>query len=385
MSYVFAETDSDGNLISSYLRGYGLVNEKLYSTNETFYYALDGNADVRILIDDEGIVTDTYRFDAFGNSLIKEGNTRNPYGYRSEEADSLTGLVYLRARFMNPSTGTFISEDSFGGFLSNPITLNRYAYAGQNPVSFADPSGHYTSLGMALATMSVDNLVNQMRQTMSSGMLGALNGELEAISNGDTDLTTAIFKGYSMGLAGATLGTLKAWGQAVNSAKLLYVVGALLMSYYDICCGLEAMSEGHFALGSILIGLGVFGIYDATNELSKYCYIVDNSDEYVDNIASRINRTKNKKQVGSYVIEFESGKCYVGKGTQERMEESARYRSKVNTDKVVSKTWEPAASNDDAFIDEYLKLLDRGGPKSGNNYNVIESPGKRILEKRMNQ
>ena len=32
----------------------------------------------------------------------------------------------------------------------------------------------------------------------------------------------------------------------------------------------------------------------------------------------------------------------------------------------------------DAFIDEYLKLKEIGGPKDPNNYNVIESPGKKI-------
>lgn len=58
----------------------------------------------------------------------------------------------------------------------------------------------------ALATMSVDNLVNQMRQTMSSGMLGTLNGELEAISTGDTDLTTAIFKAIVWALRVQLLG-----------------------------------------------------------------------------------------------------------------------------------------------------------------------------------
>ena len=386
LSFVFAETDKNSDIRSSYLSGYGLVSETLYSENsDTYYFNLDGNGDVRNLSDENGIITDTYSFDAFGINLIKEGDTANVYGYRSEQTDSITGLVYLRARYMNPSIGNYISEDSFGGFASNPISLNRYAYAYQNPISYEDSSGHIPSLAMTLATMSVDNLVNELRQTLSSGMLGAFNGELDAIASGDTDLTTAIFKGYAMGLAGASLGVLKAWGQAVNSAKLLYVIGAVLMSCYDIYSGLDAMSEGHYALGSILIGLGVFGIYDASNELSKYCYIVDNTPNYVDDVASRIERTKNlnnKKQVGSYVIEFESGKCYVGKGTEERMEQSARYRAKVNNDKVISKIWEPAASNDDAFIDEYLKLLEKGGPKSPNTYNMIESPGKKILEKK---
>ncbi|MCR5213351.1 MAG: DUF6531 domain-containing protein [Eubacterium sp.] len=89
-----------------------------------------------------------------------------------------------------------------------------------------------------------------------------------------------------------------------------------------------------------------------------------------------------KNETGSYVITFESGKKYVGKGSQARMEQSAKYRSKINNDPVVNKVWEPAASNDDAFIDEYLKLKEIGGPKDPNNYNVIESPGKKKYEQK---
>ena len=157
--------------------------------------------------------------------------------------------------------------------LSSPITLNRYAYAGQNPVNFVDPSGHFTSLGMCLLTMSADNLANEIRRTISAGLLGALNGLLTAVSDGDTDLTTAIFKGYSFGIAGVGLGYLKELGQAVNSAKLLYVVGQLAMSCYNIYNGLDAISEGDWGTGCILIGLGLLGTVDAACELDAYDFI----------------------------------------------------------------------------------------------------------------
>ena len=210
-------------LTASYLRGYGLAGETLYHNNS--------------------------------------------------EAENQEIFFYLRARLLNPATGTFISEDTFGGVLSSPITLNRYAYAGQNPVNFVDPSGHFTSLGMCLLTMSADNLANEIRRTISAGLLGALNGLLTAVSDGDTDLTTAIFKGYSFGIAGVGLGYLKELGQAVNSAKLLYVVGQLAMSCYNIYNGLDAISEGDWGTGCILIGLGLLGTVDAACELDAYDFI----------------------------------------------------------------------------------------------------------------
>ena len=52
-----------------------------------------------------------------------------------------SGLTYLRARYYNPGIGRFLSADPFPGFAGSPQSLNRYAYAGNNPVNRQDPSG----------------------------------------------------------------------------------------------------------------------------------------------------------------------------------------------------------------------------------------------------
>ena len=43
---------------------------------------------------------------------------------------------------MNPSTGTFISMDSYQGSIYDPVTLHKYLYANANPVMYTDPSGY---------------------------------------------------------------------------------------------------------------------------------------------------------------------------------------------------------------------------------------------------
>ena len=81
---------------------------------------------------------------------------------------------------------------------------------------------------------------------------------------------------------------------------------------------------------------------------------------------------------GSYEIEFKSGKNYVGKGSEARMNVSARIHSTVYNDPVVSMKWEYAPDTQTAFVDEYFKMAVRG-VNNPNTYNIIWSPGRKIF------
>ncbi len=56
--------------------------------------------------------------------------------------DSVTGLYFFGTRFYDPTIGRFVQQDSFAGVLANPLSLNRYVYADDNPMTFSDNSGH---------------------------------------------------------------------------------------------------------------------------------------------------------------------------------------------------------------------------------------------------
>ena len=87
-------------------------------------------------------------YDPFGNStkirspLTVDIDDLNRYTYNGEDYDYNTGLQYLRARYYNTSTGSFISQDTYLGQIINPISRNRYTYAHNSPVVFDDPSGN---------------------------------------------------------------------------------------------------------------------------------------------------------------------------------------------------------------------------------------------------
>jgi RHS repeat-associated protein len=59
------------------------------------------------------------------------------------------GLSFYNARWYDPKLGSFLSADSIVPQPLDPQSLNRYAYAGGNPLRFSDPSGHTKLCGAA--------------------------------------------------------------------------------------------------------------------------------------------------------------------------------------------------------------------------------------------
>ncbi len=142
LTQVVAETDSEGNEKACFTRGDELLS--MDREGKACYYHYDGHGNVRFLTDSDGNITDSYSYDAYGNLLQKEGDTENDFLYTGEQYNANTGLYYLRARYMDPSTGTFTSMDSYGGSISDPVSLHKYLYANANPVTYSDPSGYFS-------------------------------------------------------------------------------------------------------------------------------------------------------------------------------------------------------------------------------------------------
>jgi hypothetical protein len=86
----------------------------------------------------------------------------------------------------------------------------------------------------------------------------------------------------------------------------------------------------------------------------------------------------NNAPCGSYTNTHASGTTYSGKGPPTRMDFSAAEKAAAYQDPVVAKDWTAAASDEDAFVQEALRIRANGGP-GGNTYNKINSPGESIL------
>ena len=159
-----AETDQNGKETAFYTRSDELLS--MERNGSVWYYIYDGHGNTRLLTNAAGTVTDRYDYDACGNLLQKEGETENDFLYTGEQYNANTGLYYLRARYMDPSTGTFISMDSYQGSLYDPVSLHKYLYANANPVKYTDPTGYYSLAEFSIAD-GIQSTLSSMHQLNS--------------------------------------------------------------------------------------------------------------------------------------------------------------------------------------------------------------------------
>ncbi len=114
----------------------GLPIEQLSASGTPLYYEHDQLGSTRALLNEDGNVAVTYIYDAYGAVKDRTGSTTTPFGFAGQYIDVESGLQYLRARYYDPALGQFLSRDPMVD-----KTGQAYAYAGDNPLNAADPSG----------------------------------------------------------------------------------------------------------------------------------------------------------------------------------------------------------------------------------------------------
>ena len=120
---------------TSYHLGAGM--EAFRRGQELSYYHKDEQLSTALVTDGQGEIQNSYQYDAFGVPLETTEQLNNRIRYTGQQYDELTEQYYLRARYYNPVAGRFMQEDVYQG-----DGLNLYAYCGNNPVVYDDPSGY---------------------------------------------------------------------------------------------------------------------------------------------------------------------------------------------------------------------------------------------------
>ena len=237
---------------------------------EVSYYLYDGHGDVRALLNEAGRITDKYRYNAYGELLEKTGDTENHYLYTGEYYDGTSNLYYLRARYMNPSTGTFISMDTYEGSIYDPDTLHKYLYANGNPVTYSDPSGNMFDFSSTAMGMGIQNVLNNAVQISYRGLMcGLINMTLTAVMGGSWEQAKSSFvTGFILG-AGISVVRYFAVGAELVTLARFYVLSASANFIFSATMTVFAVTKGY---SNLAVTFGVMVILS----IAEWCWAYGN-------------------------------------------------------------------------------------------------------------
>lgn len=144
---VLVEQNINGALDTAYVYGaaIGTGSDRLSLDRfdgSTGYYLYNPRGSVTGITNEEGQIYQSYRYSVFGEITFGAPQYENEYTYNGESYNPNIKSQYLRARYYCVVTADFLTEDSYLGRITEPLTLNRYNYCLGNPQNYVDPSGN---------------------------------------------------------------------------------------------------------------------------------------------------------------------------------------------------------------------------------------------------
>jgi RHS repeat-associated protein len=167
---VYAELDGTNQLIARYLHGdefdqtFARVDLRAANASErVLWYLTDHLNSVRLVLDESGAILDQIAYDAFGNIVARLNPlVDHPLLFTSRQFDAETGLYSNRARYLDPTTGRWTTQDPMG-FAAGDANL--YRYVGNMATMATDPSGN----------IQWDSILNWARRTGTGMALGGIS------------------------------------------------------------------------------------------------------------------------------------------------------------------------------------------------------------------
>jgi len=138
---VLVEQNINGKTDTSYVYGANRLSLDRFD-GSTGYYLYDPRGSVTGITNEEGQLYQSYRYGAYGEITFGAPQYENEYTYNGESYNPNIESQYLRSRYYYVVTATFLTEDSYLGYIVEPLTLNRYIYCVASPLNYIDPSGH---------------------------------------------------------------------------------------------------------------------------------------------------------------------------------------------------------------------------------------------------
>ena len=138
---VLMELNMNGETDTVYVYGNERIQKDKY-TGLKNYYIYNGRGSVTGNLSSQGRLTASYRYTPYGELSYGQNHSyANAYTFNGENYHPMTNTQYLRTRVYQTKTGRFLTQDTYLGDITNPITTNRYIYCIDNPLNYTDPSG----------------------------------------------------------------------------------------------------------------------------------------------------------------------------------------------------------------------------------------------------
>lgn len=231
------------------------------TTMSKVYYIYDGHGSVERIHGKDGS-TFKMKYDTFGNLVagivdrwhvwhnnIFAHRTMNLYAYSGERYNCLSELQYLRARWYDTELGRFISEDSYLGTQTEPLTRNRYAYTCNNPVNYVDPSGHMPVDTIFDILSALGSLYEVLKNPFSLENWGYLG--LDAFSI----FAPYIPGSYAVKGVGTAGKALESVGTAADIGKTANKIGNGLDAANDATKGIDYLKDAENAVSAAKDGM----------------------------------------------------------------------------------------------------------------------------------
>ncbi len=142
--YPFDHYEVAGTTVRKY---YSLGGQRVaVRTDGALNYLLgDHLGSTSVSTDAAGAPSGELRYLPFGGTRYAAGVTPTSFRFTGQREDATLGLYFFNARYYDPWLGRFIQADGLVPNPGDPQSLNRYAYALNNPLRYTDPTGHNPS------------------------------------------------------------------------------------------------------------------------------------------------------------------------------------------------------------------------------------------------
>jgi len=205
---------------------------------------------VRVITDDGGDQIGSAEYSAFGQTREQYGSD-GPLGFTSQYSDP-TGLLHLRARQYDPSTGRLLSGDTVQPNGAGTQGFNLHSYVAGAPTSASDPTGHMPLLEYGSRVGQASNVAMLLGQVNRSEGFFSAGCQATSAGGGAAGIAALIAKDSR---TSANLGGL----------GVVFAAAGLVLTALDNDHPGEVWQDPAIVFGAVATGFAVFAVATSPN------------------------------------------------------------------------------------------------------------------------